>query len=92
MLSALSILALTESKLNPHISASIVLHSVSEQFETSVTAVESGIRRMVDQLEEKPTPAWLAFKADTRLGSGKPTTGKLIYAVRSAVLRQKTDK
>ena len=31
---ALSILALTESKLNPHISASIVLHSVSEQFET----------------------------------------------------------
>ena len=50
----------------------------------------SGIRRMVDQLEEKPTPAWLAFKADTRLGSGKPTTGKLIYAVRDVVLRQKS--
>ena len=66
-----------------------ILQAVSEQFETSVTAVESGIRRMVDQLEEKPTPAWLAFKADTRLGSGKPTTGKLIYAVRDVVLRQK---
>ena len=52
--------------------------------------VESGIRRMVDQLEEIPTPAWLAFKADTRLGSGKPTTGKLIYAVRDVVLRQKS--
>ena len=52
-------------------------------------AVESGIRRMVDQLEEKPPLAWLAFKADTRLGSGKPTTGKLIYAVRDVVLRQK---
>ena len=51
--------------------------------------VESGIRRMVDQLEEKPPLAWLAFKADTRLGSGKPTTGKLIYAVRDVVLRQK---
>ena len=54
-----------------------------------VAIVESGIRRMVDQLEEKPPLAWLAFKADTRLGSGKPTTGKLIYAVRDVVLRQK---
>ena len=41
------------------------------------------------KLEEKPPLAWLAFKADTRLGSGKPTTGKLIYAVRDVVLRQK---
>ena len=48
-----------------------ILQAVSEQFDTSVAAVESGIRRMVDQLEEIPTPAWLAFKADTRLGSGK---------------------
>ena len=69
-----------------------ILQAVSEQFEASVTAVDSGIRRMVDQLEARPGPAWLAFKADTGLGSGKPTTGKLIYAVRSAVLRQKTDK
>ena len=67
-----------------------ILQAVSEQFDTSVAAVESGIRRMVDQLEEIPTPAWLAFKADTRLGSGKPTTGKLIYAVRDVVLRQKS--
>ena len=66
-----------------------ILQAVSEQFETSVTAVESGIRRMVDQLEEKPSSAWLAFKADTGLDSGKPTTGKLIYAVRDVVLRQK---
>ena len=64
------------------------MQAVSEQFETSVTAVESGIRRMVDQLEEKQSPAWLAFKADTRLGSGKPTTGKLIYAVRDVVQRK----
>lgn len=67
----------------------LVYAAVSEQFDTSVAAVESGIRRMVDQLEEKPPLAWLAFKADTRLGSGKPTTGKLIYAVRDVVLRQK---
>ena len=66
-----------------------ILQAVSEQFDTSGAAVESGIRRMVDQLEEKPPLAWLAFKADARLGSGKPTTGKLIYAVRDVVLRQK---
>ena len=63
-----------------------------EDMGAEVTAVDSGIRRMVDQLEARPGPAWLAFKADTGLGSGKPITGKLIYAVRSAVLRQKTDK
>ncbi|MEQ3204970.1 response regulator [Faecalibacterium prausnitzii] len=45
-----------------------ILQAVSEQFDTSVAAVESGIRRMVDQLEEKPPLAWLAFKADTRAG------------------------
>ena len=76
----------------PHLCGQHWVQAVSEQFEASVTAVDSGIRRMVDQLEARPGPAWLAFKADTGLGSGKPTTGKLIYAVRSAVLRQKTDK
>ena len=69
-----------------------ILQTVSEQFETSVTAVDSGIRRMVDQLEAKPVPAWTAFKAETGLGSSKPTTGKLIYAVRNFVLRQKPEK
>lgn len=70
-------------------SSGTALQKLREQFDTSVAAVESGIRRMVDQLEEEPPLAWLAFKADTRLGSGKPTTGKLIYAVRDVVLRQK---
>ncbi len=69
-----------------------ILQVVSEQFETSVTAVDSGIRRMVDQLEAKPTPAWVAFKADAGLGSSKPTTGKLIYAVKNAVFRKKPEK
>lgn len=68
-----------------------ILQAVSEQFDTSVTAVDSGIRRMVDQLEAKPTPAWSAFKAETGLNNGKPTTGKLIYAVKSFVLRQKPE-
>lgn len=69
-----------------------ILQTVSEQFDTSVTAVDSGIRRMVEQLEAKPVPAWEAFKAENGLGSGKPTTGKLIYAVRSFVLRQNPEK
>ena len=69
-----------------------ILQTVSEQFDTSVTAVDSGIRRMVDQLEANPSLAWTTFKAETGLGGGKPTTGKLIYAVKSFVLRQKTEK
>lgn len=69
-----------------------ILQAVSEQFNISVTAVDSGIRRMVDQLEAKPNPAWTTFKAETGLDGGKPTTGKLIYAVRDYILRQKSEK
>lgn len=69
-----------------------ILQAVSEQFDTSVTAVDSGIRRMVDQLEAKPSPAWSAFKAETGLNASKPTTGKLIYAVKEFILRQKSEK
>ena len=69
-----------------------ILQAVSEQFDISVTAVDSGIRRMVDQLEAKPNPAWTTFKAENGLGSGRPTTGKLIYAVKNCVLRQKPEK
>lgn len=69
-----------------------ILQAVSEQFDTSVTAVDSGIRRMVDQLEARTNPAWTAFKAETGLNASKPTTGKLIYAVRDFILRQKPEK
>ena len=59
--SAVSIVCSTSQKLAIR---KEILQAVSEQFDTSVAAVESGIRRMVDQLEEKPTD-----RKSTRLNS-----------------------
>lgn len=48
-----------------------------------------GIRRMVDQLEARPTAEWLAFKEKSGFTDEKPTTGKLIYAVKNYLQHQK---
>ena len=42
-----------------------ILQAVSEQFDVSVSAVDSGIRRMIDQLEAKPSVKWLRFKDES---------------------------
>lgn len=66
-----------------------ILQAVGEQYEVSVSAVDSGIRRMVDQLEARPTAKWLAFKNESGFADEKPTTGKLIYAVKNYLQHQK---
>ena len=66
-----------------------ILQAVGEQYEVSVSAVDSGIRRMVDQLEARPTAKWLAFKDESGFADEKPTTGKLIYAVKNYLQHQK---
>ena len=68
-----------------------ILQVVSEQYNVSVSAVDSGIRRMVDQLEAKPDAQWLRFKRENGFGEEKPTTGKLIYAVKNQIQRQNDD-
>ena len=67
-----------------------ILQAVSEQFNVSVSAVDSGIRRMIDQLEAKPAEGWTKFKAASGFATEKPTTGKLIYAVRHHLAQQKS--
>ena len=47
------------------------------------------LRRMVDQLEARPTAKWLAFKDESGFADEKPTTGKLIYAVKNYLQHQK---
>lgn len=64
---------------------------MSEQFDVSVSAVDSGIRRMIDQLEAKPSVKWLRFKDESGFADEKPTTGKLIYTVKNYLQRQKDD-
>ena len=66
-----------------------ILQAVGEQYEVSVSAVDSGIRRMVDQLEARPTAEWLAFKEKSGFTDEKPTTGKLIYAVKNYLQHRK---
>ena len=69
-----------------------ILQAVSEQYGVSVSAVDSGIRRMIDQLEAVSSGAWNAFKAENGLAGQKPTIGKLIYAVKNTLLRPREDR
>ena len=50
----------------------------------------SGIRRMIDQLEAKPAEGWTQFKAESGFEAEKPTTGKLIYAIKRYLIQQKS--
>lgn len=52
-----------------------ILQAVGEQYEVSVSAVDSGIRRMVDQLEARPTAEWLAFKEKSGFTAGAAECG-----------------
>ena len=51
---------------------------------------DSGIRRMIDQLEAKPAEGWTQFKAESGFEAEKPTTGKLIYAIKRYLIQQKS--
>ena len=66
-----------------------ILQAVGQQYNVSVSAVDSGIRRMIDQLEAAPNEAWSTFKQENGFADGKLTTGKLIYAVKNQLRRQK---
>ena len=66
-----------------------ILQTVGQQFGVSVSAVDSGIRRMIDQLEAAPSEAWQTFKEESGFAADKLTTGKLIYAVKNQLRRQK---
>lgn len=57
---------------------------------TSAVGVDSGIRRMIDQLEAKPAEGWTQFKAESGFEAEKPTTGKLIYAIKRYLIQQKS--
>ena len=67
-----------------------ILQAVSEQYGVSVSAVDSGIRRTIDQLEAKPAEGWTQFKAESGFEAEKPTTGKLIYAIKRYLIQQKS--
>ncbi len=63
---------------------------MSEQYDVSVSAVDSGIRRMIDQLEANPRSSGCASRDESGFADEKPTTGKLIYTVKNYLQRQRT--
>lgn len=63
-----------------------ILRKVGEEYNVSEAAVESGIRRVVDKLEQERTASWLEFKRSSGFGDARPTTGRLVYAVKAHLL------
>lgn len=66
-----------------------ILQQVGERHNVSISAADSGIRRMIEWLDEQNTPAWQAFKAAHGFTDKKLTTGKFIYAVKAHLLQQR---
>ena len=64
-----------------------VLQGVAEEYQVTVAAVDSGLRRLIEGLEQRSPEGWRQFKAANGLADQKVSTGKLIYALRSAYTR-----
>ncbi len=63
-----------------------VLRQVSERHHVSVSAIDSGIRRLIVRLNERNSPAWQRFRSQSAALRGKVTTGKLIYSIKLYLL------
>ena len=50
--------------------------------------MDSGLRRLIDNLEHRKPEGWLRFKKENGLQDVKVTTGKLVYALRQSVRRR----
>ena len=64
-----------------------ILQPVAERHETTIAAIDSGLRRLIECLEVRRSVGWLAFKRDANLSGVRVSTGKLIYALKGALER-----
>lgn len=62
-----------------------ILMTVAELHGVSVAAVDSGLRRLTERLEQQQTPAYRRFKQQTGLGAGRPTVGRLLSAIQQQI-------
>lgn len=65
-----------------------ILRGVADEYQVTVAAVDSGLRRLINGLEDRAPAQWERFKQENGLAGTKITTGKLIYALQQTVLRQ----
>ena len=63
-----------------------ILGVVAEQEKVTQGAIDSALRRLIDGLEVRAVPEWLAFKQAHGLDECSVTPGKLIYALRDELL------
>ena len=69
-----------------------IIMTVSEMRGVSVDAVDSGLRRLIERMEENNTPAYREFKLHTGLGETRPTVGRLVYAIKWAARQDANGK
>ena len=66
-----------------------ILLPVSKRHKVTISAVDSGIRRLIEASEKEGRPSWQAFKQSFRFKTQRPSTGELIYSVK-ALLQNNT--
>lgn len=62
-----------------------ILRQIAEQRQMKIVAVDSGLRRLVENLEIRSPKAWKDFKSQNGLEGRSVTTGRLIYAVKNTI-------
>ncbi len=59
-----------------------IVWCVAKRHDCSVDAVDSSLRRLIDKLEQKATPEYLAFKQSIGFADKKMAVGPLIFALK----------
>ena len=67
-----------------------ILQVVAEEHHVTVAAVDSGLRRVIENLENRSPESWQEFKNASGLAGRKVTIGRLITAMRQMLLNSET--
>ncbi len=67
-----------------------IVWCVAKRHDCSVDAVDSSLRRLIDKLESKAAPDYLAFKQSIGFADKKMAVGPLIFAMRAELNGEKT--
>lgn len=62
-----------------------ILQTVAERHRVTVAAVDSGLRRLIENFETRRTPAWVEFKQRFELEGRRISAGKMIYTLRALI-------
>lgn len=65
-----------------------ILGPVAEEYNLTVAAVDSALRRLLETLDETGTQTWRDFRKEYGLERRKVTIGRLLYALESKLSQQ----